>query len=211
MPRSSPHFSTELSLHNTSYANFRGPTVESAVGLLSPVPGPWMQTQLTGGRPLLRLRGKLRFAQVQIAGEAATACSARRPSCGEFAFVVRAWRGWQWCASSSIAPMLRSGTVGSCACFFAATPPSELSLAGWSRVCAAWVTSAGLGEIVLLELALRPRVSGEPSRPSAAPSPLGDARHPEPIPEPRGIGGPSHVVPCLRCRRRRILPVSAEC
>ena len=40
MPRSSPHFSTGLSLHNTSYTNIPGRTVESAVGLLSPVPAP---------------------------------------------------------------------------------------------------------------------------------------------------------------------------
>ena len=40
MPRSSPHFSTGLSLHNTSYTNIPGRTVESAVGLLSPVLAP---------------------------------------------------------------------------------------------------------------------------------------------------------------------------
>ena len=40
MPWSSPHFSTELSLHNTSYANMRSRNVESAVGLLSPIHAP---------------------------------------------------------------------------------------------------------------------------------------------------------------------------
>ena len=40
MPRSSPHFSTGLSLHNTSYTNIPGRTVESAVGLLSPILAP---------------------------------------------------------------------------------------------------------------------------------------------------------------------------